>query len=124
MPSHRHALALIACVVVAVPAFGAGNSFDGTYTRERVLTKGDPAARVAKDSVSIVIHSDELTFTNSRGKDYALSFSPGPDGSFGQLSGDIGGDVVAIRGHVGAGVLDGDVISAHCTHHWYAEKQH
>jgi len=61
MPSHRHALRLIACAVVAVPAFGVGNSFDGTYTGERVLTKGDPAACVAKDTVSIVIQGHKLS---------------------------------------------------------------
>lgn len=123
MRSHRHALPLIACVVVAVPAFGAGNLFDGTYTGERVLTKGDPAACGAKNTVSIVIHGDALTYINGRVKDYTLSFSPRADGSFGQLS-DIGGNAVVIHGHVGAGVLDADVITAHCTHHWHAEKPH
>ena len=120
MPSRCHLLPLIVCVVVVAPAFGAGNSFDGTYTGERVLTKGDPDACVAKDAVSLVIQGDELTFTNSRVKDYTISFLPRADGSFGELSANISGAVVLIRGHVGAGVLDSDVISTDCTHHWHA----
>ena len=124
MPSHRRALPLIACVVVAVPAFGAGNSFDGTYAGERVLTNGDPAACVAKDTVSIVIQGDKLTFTNSKVNGDTISFSPRADGSFSQISADVGGIVVDIRGHVGADVLDSDVTSSHCTHHWHVEKQH
>ena len=124
MLSHRHALPLIGCVVVAISASGAENSFDGTYTGERLLTKGDAAVCVAKDPVSIVIHGDELTFTNSGVKNYTISFSPRADGSFGELSADVGGVVVVIRGHVGAGVLDSDVRGSQCTHHWHAEKQH
>ena len=125
MPGHRHALPLIACVVVAVPAFGARNSFDGTYTGESVLTKGDPAVCVAEDAVSIVIHGDVLTATKGMVKNNKITFSPQPDGSFGQLSSDRGGRIGAtIRGHVGADVLDADFISSHCTYHWHAEKQH
>ena len=124
MPRSRHALPLIACMALATPAFGAENSYDGTYTGERVLTKGDPAACMAKDPVTIVIHGNQLTFTNSRAKDYTMSFTPEADGTFEQLSANIGGDVVSIKGHVGAGVLDSDVSSEHCTHHWHLEKQH
>jgi hypothetical protein len=103
MPDHRRALPLIACMALAVPALGAETSFDGTYAGERVLTKGDPASCVAKDTVSIVIHGDELTFTNSRVKNYTISLSPRADGSFDDLSTDISGVVVAIRGRVGGG---------------------
>ena len=79
---------------------------------------------MAKDTVSIVIHGDELRFKNSRVKDYTISFSPRADGSFDVLSADISGIVVTIHGHVGAGVLDADVVSAYCTNHWHLEKQH
>jgi len=89
-----------------------------------MLTQGDPTACVAKDSVSVTIHEDQLTFTNSGAQNYEISFSPRSDGSFAQLSANIGGDVVDIRGHIGAGVLDADVTSAHCTDHWHLEKQH
>jgi hypothetical protein len=77
---------------------------------------------VAKDTVSIVIHGDALRFTNSRVKDHTISFSPQADGSFDVLSADISGVVVTIRGQVGAGVLDADVVSAYCTNHWHLEK--
>jgi hypothetical protein len=63
MPDRRHALPLTACIALAVPAFGAENSFDGTYTGERVLTVGDPATCVAKDAASATIQGDQLTFT-------------------------------------------------------------
>jgi hypothetical protein len=106
-----------------VPAFGAENPFDGTYTGERVLTAGDPAACVAMESVSIDIHGEQLTLTNNTVKDHAVGFFPRADGSFGELSATLGGNVVVIRGHVGDGVLDSDVISAHCTHHWHLKKQ-
>ena len=124
MPSHRNALPLIACIVLAVPAFGAGNSFDGTYTGERVLTKGDPAICVAKDPVSVVIHGDVLTATTSEVTNNRITFSPRPDGSFGQISSDQGGRIGSVRGHVGAGVLDADVMKSHCTHHWHLKKEH
>jgi hypothetical protein len=124
MPNRRHALPLTACIALAVPALGAENSFDGTYTGERVLTAGDPAACVAKDAASATIQGDKLTFTNSAVKDYTIGFSPRADGAFVQLSANISGVVVDIRGQIGAGVLDADVTSASCAHHWNLEKQH
>lgn len=124
MPSLRHMLPLIACIALAASAFGAEDSFDGTYIGQRVLTKGEPGACVAKDPVSVTIQGDKLTFTNSAAKGYAMGFFPRADGAFGELAGDIGGKVVAIDGTVGAGVLDADVSSAHCTHHWHLKKQH
>src|SRR5215469_337031 len=66
------------------------DAVDGTYTGERVLMQGSPSACVAKDAVSITIHGDQLIFTNSRTKNYTISFHPHPDGSFVQLSADIG----------------------------------
>jgi hypothetical protein len=123
MLSRRHALPFIACLALAVPAFGAETSYDGTYTGERVLTKGDPAVCTAKDPVSVVVHGEMLTFTNSKAKDYTMTFAPRADGSFGQLSANISGLVVHITGQFGAGVLDSDVTSANCKHHWHLEKQ-
>jgi hypothetical protein len=125
MPNRRRAPPLTAaCIALAVPAFGAENAFDGTYTGERVLTVGDPAACVAKDAASATIQGDQLTFTHSAVKDYTISFSPRADGAFVQLSANMSGVVVDIRGHIGAGVLDADVTSASCAHHWHLEKPH
>lgn len=123
MLNPRYALLLIACAALLGPARAQG-SFDGTYTGERVLSQGNPGACVAKEPVSATIHGDELTFTNSQAKDHTIAFYLRPDGSFVQLSADIGGHVVDIRGHVSAGVVDADVSSAGCTHHWHLEKQH
>lgn len=84
---------------------------------------GDPAACVAKDAASATM-GDKLTFTHSAEKGYTISFSPRADGAFVQLSANISGVVVAIRGHIGGGVLDADVTSASCAHHWHLEKPH
>ena len=124
MHRRRHTLPLIACIALVVPAFGAETSYDGTYTGERVLTKGDPAVCIAKDPVSVVVHGEMLTFSNSKAKDYTITFAPRTDGSFGQLSANISGLVVHLEGQFGAGVLDSDVSSAACKHHWHLEKQH
>jgi hypothetical protein len=85
---------------------------------------GDPAACVAKDAASATIQGDKLTFTHSAEKGYTISFSPRADGAFVQLSANISGVVVAIRGHIGGEVLDADVTSASCAHHWHLEKPH
>jgi hypothetical protein len=84
-----------------------------------VLTAGDPASCVAKDAASANIQGDALTFTNSAIKDYTISFSPRAGGAFVQLSANISGIVVDIRDRIGAGVLDVDVTSANCAHHWH-----
>jgi hypothetical protein len=102
---------------------GAADVVDGTYTGERVLTRGDPSACVVKDAVSATIQDGQLTFTNSRVRAYTISFSPRADGSFGQLSANVGGVVVDIRGRVADGVLDSDVASAQCEHHWQLERR-
>ena len=88
-----------------------------------MLTKGYPAECTAQDPVSVTIKGDELTFTDSAAKNYTISFSPRPDGTFGQLSANIGGMVVAIRGHVGGGVLDAEVTSSTCEHHWHLDRK-
>ena len=88
-PTGRRHL-LIACLALAAPA-SAENSFDGTYTGERVLTEGDPVICVAKDIVSATVNGDQRTFTTNVAKECALGFSPQADGSFPELSGNIGG---------------------------------
>jgi hypothetical protein len=111
------------CLACVGAALGETSQFEGVYTGQRVLTKGDPGACVASDSVTVTIHGDVLTFTTSRVKAYTISLSPGPDGYFTQLSSDIGGSVVDIRGRIAAGVLDSDVTGATCAHHWHLEKK-
>jgi hypothetical protein len=124
MPTRRRALPLTAaCIALAVPAFGAENSFDGTYTGERVLTVGDPAT-LRGHAASATIQGDQLTFTHSAEKGYTIGFSPRADGTFVQLSANTRGVAVNIRGHIGAGVLDADATSASCTHHGHLEKPH
>jgi hypothetical protein len=123
MPTRPFVLAMsvLACFGSASP--GVAESFDGSYVGERSLTKGDPSACVDKDAVSITIHGGTLTFTDSTAKSYTMSFSPNPDGSFDQLSADIGGTVVNMHGRITGGVLDSDVTSANCVHHWHLEKR-
>lgn len=89
-----------------------------------MLTQGNPGACVSKDAVSVTIRGNQLTFANNEAKNYTISFFPHPDGSFVELSADIGGKVVDIRGHIASGVLDSDVTSATCMHHWHLMKQH
>ena len=123
MPGRGPVLSAIGCLAllgVAAPAAMAG-PFDGTYTGRRVLAKGDPSCP-AEDSVSVAIKGGTLTFTDSNAKDYTISFDPHPDGSFAQLSANIAGTLVNIRGRVTGNVLDADVSSAHCQYHWHLQK--
>jgi hypothetical protein len=123
MPTRPFGLAVfvVACFGSASP--GVAQSFDGSYVGERSLTKGDPSACVAKDPVSVTIDGGTLTFINSSAKKYTISFSPHSDGSFVQLSANIGGAVVDIRGRIAGGMLDSDVTSAYCVYHWHLEKR-
>ena len=60
------------CLAVAGgPALGAEHTFDGTYSGQRVLTKGSCAAA---DDVSVIIHGETLTFTNSALKKFVVGF--------------------------------------------------
>jgi hypothetical protein len=123
MTSRCHTLPLIALVALAAPAVSAQESNDGTYSGERVLTQGSPGSCVPKEPVSVTIRGEDLTFTNSRVKGYTIDFSPRPDGTFVQLSADVSGEVVDIRGHIANGVLEVDVTSASCSHHWHVQKE-
>ncbi|HET6237312.1 MAG TPA: hypothetical protein VFE41_20485 [Acetobacteraceae bacterium] len=123
MPTRPFVLAMFVVACFGSASLGVAESFDGSYVGERSLTQGDPSACVDKDAVSVTIHGGTLTFTNSTAKSYTMSFSPNSDGSFVQLSADIGGAVVNIRGRITGGVLDSDVTSAHCVHHWHLEKR-
>jgi hypothetical protein len=123
MPTRPLVLAMFAAACFASASPGVAESFDGSYVGERLLTQGDPSACVDKDAVSVTIHGGALTFTDSAAKNYTISFSLRSDGSFDQLSANVGGAVVDIRGRITSGVLDSDVTSAHCVHHWHLEKR-
>jgi hypothetical protein len=110
-------------VCLAVAGSALATAFDGTYTGKRVLTKGDPSECARDDDVSITISDGALRFTNSALKSYIIGFDPRPDGSFVQLSVDIAGDTVDIRGRIVGNVLDADVTNASCVHHWHLEKK-
>ena len=84
------------CLAVAgISALGAEHNFDGVYTGKRSLTKGSAGADCpAEDNVSVTIHGETLTFTNSALKKFTQPFHPGPDGSFGETYTDAGGAIV------------------------------
>jgi hypothetical protein len=122
MSKHGRVISVIFWIILlAAPSATLAGSFDGTYTGKRVITKGDEGSCPTED-VSVTIKDGTLTFTDSNAKDYMISFNPHPDGSFRQLSANIGGAVVDIRGYINGSTLDADVISAQCQHHWHLEK--
>jgi hypothetical protein len=71
------ASALGLCLTVAgSPALGAEHTFDGDYSGKRVLTKGLAGLDCpAEDVVSVTIHGETLTFTNSALKKFTQPFS-------------------------------------------------
>jgi hypothetical protein len=122
MSSRRHALVLIACIVLVVPALGAKNSFNGRYVGKQVLIKGEKSCPT-EENVSVTIKGDDLSFTDSSAKTYMIGFDPDPGGSFSVLDADIGGIEVDIQGRVNGKTLDADLTSDHCQHHWHLEKR-
>src|SRR5438067_1398260 len=96
--------------LVAETALGAEHTFDGDYSGKRVLTKGSAGPNCpAEDNVSVTIHGETLTFTNSALKKFTQPFDPGPDGSFGQTYTDAGGAIVHYHGRIIGDVMDADV---------------
>ena len=85
--SRRLAAALGLCLAVAViPALGAEHTFDGVYTGKRSLTKGTVGPNCpAEENVSITIHGETLSFTNSALKKFVIGFDPHKDGSFDEI---------------------------------------
>jgi hypothetical protein len=113
----------LALLAIAAPAAEAGSSFDGVYTGKRTLTKGPSQNCPAEESVSVTIHGDVLTFTNSQLQNYPIAFDPRPDGTFTVIHADIGGDIVDIRGRITGRVLNADVSNPPCEHHWRLERK-
>jgi hypothetical protein len=89
-------------IAVAGQALGA-DTFNGTYTGKRVLTKGS-GPTCPTDDVSVTIQGSAVTFTNNGFRNFALGFDPHEDGSFSETYVDIGGWAVFVQhrwGHSG-----------------------
>jgi hypothetical protein len=115
--SCRLAAASGLCLAVAgIPALGAEHTFDGVYSGKRILAKGPSAPTCAvEDDVSVIIHGETLTFTNSAFKKFVLSVYPSKDGSFGNIYTGEGGGAVQIRGHIDRDVIEADVTNPHAS---------
>jgi hypothetical protein len=100
----------------------AADTFDGVYTGTRVLTKGSDQTCPAREAVSTSIHGEMLTFTDGSLRNFALSFDPRPDGTFGQISVGVEGSAVLIRGRITGDIIDADVTSGSCDH-WHLAKE-
>ena len=65
------------CLVAGIPALGAEHTFDGVYSGRRVLTKGSASSMCpAEDDVSVTIHGETLTFTDSALQKFTEPFFP------------------------------------------------
>lgn len=114
----------LSLAVAATPALGAEHGFDGVYSGKRVLTKGDAGPTCpAEDGVSVTIHGDTLTFTNSALKKFTQPFYPGQDGLFGETYTDEGGAIVRYHGRIVGDVIDADVSNPPCEYHWHLKKE-
>jgi hypothetical protein len=122
---HRFVVSAICGTIclVAGPALGAEHAFDGVYSGKRSLVKGSDPTCVTQEDVSVTIHGETLTFTNSDLKKAGISFYPGRDGSFGETYVDEGGDTVKIHGRVIGNVIEADVTNPPCEHHWHLTKE-
>ena len=107
--------------VAGIPALAAEHTFDGIYSGQRVLTKGSCPAAV--DDVSVTIHGETLTFTNSALKKYVIGFFARQDGSFDEIHTDVDGDTVHVVGRIVGDVIEADVNNPPCEYHWHLKKQ-
>jgi hypothetical protein len=124
---HRLIVAAGLCLA-GISALGAEHNFDGVYTGKRLLTKGSAGQNCpAEDNVSVTIHGETLTFTNSALKNFTEPFDPGPDGSFGQTHTGEGGGAVHYHGRIIGDVMDADVTNYAtdpvCEYHWHLKKE-
>jgi len=123
---NRSVLAGLSILALVVgPALGAEpeNRYDGVYTGTRTLTKGTASDCPAKDNVSVTIHGETLTFTNSALKKYVMPFDPDKDGSFGQTYMAEGGASGRYDGRITGGVIEVDAKNPDCEYHWHLKKQ-
>ena len=120
----RPAAALCLCLAVAgIPALGAEHAFDGIYSGKRVLSKGSGPDCPTEDNVSVNIHGEALSFTNSALRNFGVGFHPQQDGSFHLTYTDDGGDIVNILGHINGDVIEADVTNPPCEYHWHLKKE-
>ena len=119
-----HVLAAMVGIVMAAPALGATNPYDGAYSGERVLTNGATPFCAGQESVTVSITGSTLKFTNSEWRDLPMRFTPRPDGSFGGGFEDPSGHVVNVRGEATGTALDADVLNygSGCEHHRHLTK--
>ena len=116
------------CLAVAgISALGAEHNFDGVYTGKRLLTKGAAGPDCpAEDNVSVTIHGEMLTFTNSAYQNHTENFHPALDGSFGYNL-IVRGEVVIYNGRIIGDVIDADVTNnttnPPCEYHWHLKKE-
>jgi hypothetical protein len=75
--SRRLAAASGLCLAVAgIPALGAEHNFDGVYIGKRSLTEGSAGPMCpAEDDVSVTIHGETMSFTDSALKNFAIVLS-------------------------------------------------
>jgi hypothetical protein len=125
-PEHRFVVSAIFGIIclIAGPVLSAEHKYDGIYTGERSLTKGTASSTCpAKDNVSVNIHGKTLTFTNSALKKFTMPFDPAPDGSFGEIYTDEGGDVVHYHARIIGDVIEANVENPDCEYRWHLKKE-
>jgi hypothetical protein len=102
------------------------HKYDGVYTGERSLAKGTASSECpAKDNVSVTIHGNALTFTNSELKRFTMPFHPDQDGSFGETYTDEGGTTVHYRGRIVGDVIEATIDNfgtPDCEYKWRLKK--
>src|SRR5262249_53362324 len=109
--------------VAGSTAVSAEHAFDGIYAGKRVLTKGAAGPNCpAEDDVSVTIHGDTLTFTNSALKKFTIALYPRQDGAFGSTYAGEGGTAVRIKGRIMGDAIEADVSNPPCEHHWHLKK--
>jgi hypothetical protein len=118
--SRRLAAGLGLCVAVTViPALSAEHTFDGVYIGKSTV---GPNCQ-AKEDVSVTIHGETLSLTNSVVRNFVIGFNPHQDGSFHEIYTDQGGATVNIVGHITGNVLEADVTNPPCEQHWHLKKE-
>jgi hypothetical protein len=123
--SRSRTSALALCLAVAgSPALGAGHTFDGDYSGKRVLTKGSPGPTCpAEENVSVAIHGETVSFTDSVLTNFLQPFYPSQDGSFGENLTTEGGATVSYHGRIVGDIMDLDLNNPPCEYHWHLKKQ-
>ena len=88
-----------------------------------MLTKGTAGPNcLAEDDVSVTVHSETLSFTNSAVQNFVVGFHPRTDGSFHQTYMGDGGATVDIHCRLVGNVIEADVSNPPCEYHWHPEK--